>query len=72
VIRLEGRRALVEVAHRWVPTAREAWNGSLETPGGAVLSVRTHRTYGTLLKGKRWLRAARLAPSPPPERAASE
>jgi hypothetical protein len=59
VIRVEGSRALVRVPHRFVAAARAAWNGPVETAGGATLRLRTHRTYGTLVKGKRWLRARR-------------
>ena len=55
VIRVEGRRALVEVPHRLAAEAREAWTGEWARTNGTVWRLRTWKTYGTLLKGKRWL-----------------
>ena len=57
IIRLEGRRAIIRVDHLDVSAARVAWNGpnAARTPGG--LSLRTLRTYGTLRKGKAWIRS---------------
>lgn len=55
LIRTDGRRAIVEVPHLAAPAARRAWN----VPAGGVvpqpLTLRTLRTYGTLLKAKAWL-----------------
>ena len=59
VIRLEAGRALVRVDHRAAPAARAAWNGPMTGPAGEALTVRTHRTHGTLRLGKDWLRAGR-------------
>ncbi|MGI0131530.1 MAG: hypothetical protein ACREDK_00300 [Thermoplasmata archaeon] len=59
LIRAEGNRALVEVPHRAVAAARIAWTGAWTTDRGAPLATVTRRTYGTLVKGKVWLRGAR-------------
>jgi hypothetical protein len=56
LIRLEGRRALIEVDHRAALLARTAWNGPIPGPGGSPVGVSTVRTWGTLVKGKAWLR----------------
>jgi len=56
VIRVEGRRALVDVPHTWAVRARTQWNARWTAPDGTQLDVRTYRTWGTLLGGKRWLR----------------
>jgi hypothetical protein len=56
LIRLEGRRALVEVDHRVARTARDVWNAPMPGPTGAPVGISTARTWGTLLKGKAWLR----------------
>ncbi|MCI4352050.1 MAG: hypothetical protein L3K14_01490 [Thermoplasmata archaeon] len=56
VVRLEGHRALVNVPHTWALRARTEWNGRWTTPDGTDLEVRTYRTWGTLVGGKRWLR----------------
>ncbi len=62
LIRAEGDRALVEVPHRAVPLARAAWSSSWVTDRGTALRARTRRTFGTLVKGKLWLRARREEP----------
>ena len=59
VIRLEDGRALVRVEHIAATAARASWNGPLTGPAGEVLTVRTHRTHGTLRVGKLWLRRRR-------------
>jgi len=51
LIRSDGRRAVVEVRHRTVTSARAAWNVAL--PDGGRLT--TVRTWGTLVGAKRWL-----------------
>ncbi|MFZ0830244.1 MAG: hypothetical protein WCB18_04485 [Thermoplasmata archaeon] len=56
VVRVEGRRALVDVPHTWANRARAAWAGRWTAVDGTVLEVRTYRTWGTLVGGKRWLR----------------
>ena len=55
IIRWEGRRGLVRVAHYDVGRARAAWNYRGPATTGADLAIRTFRTYGTLRKGKAWL-----------------
>ena len=59
VIRWEPPRALVEIDHGWAARARTAWNASLGGPadGGAPVAIATRRTWGTLRKGKAWLRS---------------
>jgi len=57
VIRLEGRRALVRIPHTSVAAARAGWNAP--APAGALV-LRTLRSYGTLRKGKAWLRDREL------------
>jgi hypothetical protein len=52
IIRTEGSHGLVAVAHLDADRARGAWNGSSLHPAA---TVRTLRSYGTLLKGKTWL-----------------
>jgi hypothetical protein len=59
VIRVEGSRALVDVPHTWAARARAGWTGHWTTRDGAELEMRTLRTWGTLVGGKRWLRAHR-------------
>jgi hypothetical protein len=56
LVRAEARQAIAEVPHTALPLARRAWNGSLTLPSGATVAVVTLRTYGTLRKGKEWLR----------------
>jgi hypothetical protein len=56
VVRVEADRALAEVPHGLAARARAAWNGPLELPGAPALSIATRRTWGTLRKGKSWLR----------------
>jgi RNase P/RNase MRP subunit POP5 len=56
LVRWEGARGLVEVEHRLASRAREAWNATVTAPDGSVVTVATRRTWGTLRKGKVWLR----------------
>jgi hypothetical protein len=56
VIRVDGRRALVDVPHTWARRARLQWTGRWTAADGTPLEMRTHRTWGTLVGGKRWLR----------------
>jgi len=56
VVRVDGRRALVDVPHTWAVRARAEWTGRWTTADGTDLEVRTYRTWGTLVGGKRWLR----------------
>jgi RNase P/RNase MRP subunit POP5 len=63
VIRVEGHKALVEVPHRVAPTARAAWNGNWTTARGERVGATTHRTFGTLVKGKAWIRARFRVPT---------
>lgn len=56
VVRFEGERALVEIPHTLVSVARGAWNGSWTSIHGTPLVFRTYATWGTLVKGKTWLR----------------
>ncbi len=56
VIRVDGRRALVDVPHVWAGRARSLWTGHWTAPDGTRVEMRTHRTWGTLVGGKRWLR----------------
>lgn len=62
VIRVEAGRAIAEIPHLALDPARAAWNGPLELPGGTRLPIATRRTWGTLLKGKAWLRRGPSAP----------
>jgi len=55
VIRFDGNRGLVRISHRAVARARTAWN---VPPGPTGVPIRTLRSYGTLRKGKAWMRAA--------------
>jgi hypothetical protein len=54
LIRVEGRRAVVEVGHVDVARARVAWNQVVIPPQG---NLATYRTWGTLVGAKRWLRS---------------
>jgi hypothetical protein len=56
VIRVDGGRALVDVPHMWAHRARVQWTGRWTASDGTRLEMRTHRTWGTLVGGKRWLR----------------
>ncbi|MGC2034990.1 MAG: hypothetical protein WA761_06055 [Thermoplasmata archaeon] len=58
MIRWEGTKGLVEIGHTDVAVARKAWNGPVAGPFGSF-TLRTHATWGTLLKGKVWLRKGR-------------
>jgi hypothetical protein len=62
VIRTEGRFGLVAMPHTAVPQFRADWGTTIE--GGSRPQLRVLRSYGTLLKGKRWL--ARRRPSDRP------
>ena len=61
VIRVEGRRALVEVSHLSATVARHTFSGEL--PGAPLpgLALATRRTWGTLRLAKLWLRPSRPA-----------
>jgi RNase P/RNase MRP subunit POP5 len=65
VVRFDGSRGLVRLGHRNVPAARQAWNRPLD-PTGRAVPIRTLRSYGTLRKGKLWMRipASRSAGAP--------
>jgi hypothetical protein len=58
MIRWEGTRGLVRVPHTDARRARQVWNGTSRSPDGSVLTLKTGRSYGTLRKGKAWIRAA--------------
>jgi hypothetical protein len=47
----------VEVDHRVVPAARQAWNITLVAPSGRAVQLSTRRSWGTLRGAKAWLRA---------------
>ncbi|HZY69385.1 MAG TPA: hypothetical protein VFF67_00195 [Thermoplasmata archaeon] len=64
LIRVRGARALVEIGHHHSAAAREAWNASFAGPDGTSVSVTTRRTWGTLLKGKEWMKRAGNARPP--------
>jgi hypothetical protein len=66
IIRIEGRRALVRVAHLDVASARAVWNGPATDPIAPPFSLRTDRSYGTLRKGKAWLRRRERSPTSAP------
>ena len=55
IIRWQGGRGLVRVAHTDARRARDAWNYVGPGTDGQRLTLRTVRTYGTLRKGKLWL-----------------
>jgi hypothetical protein len=57
VIRVEGRRAVVEVGHQDATRARAAWNRAAPPVEGRLA---TRRTWGTLVGAKRWLKAQGL------------
>ncbi|HZY91285.1 MAG TPA: hypothetical protein VFG07_00715 [Thermoplasmata archaeon] len=59
LVRWEGHRGLVEVGHREVGLARRVWNDTVPGPGGHPVAIVTRRTWGTLRKGKLWLRESR-------------
>lgn len=56
LIRVRGARAIVEVGHRYSALARASWNASFPGPDGQPVTVATRRTWGTLVKGKSWMR----------------
>lgn len=60
LVRWEGRRGIAEVAHTVARAARSRWNARLTGPAGEAVELATVRTWGTLRKGKEWLR------TPPP------
>ncbi len=66
VIRTEGPRAVVEVEGREAAAARRAWN--VDAAGGPQGSLRTVRTWGTLVGAKEWLGRERRASRPPASR----
>ncbi|MCI4335575.1 MAG: hypothetical protein L3K17_00030 [Thermoplasmata archaeon] len=68
VIRWEERRGLVEIEHLDLDAARRAWNCEVSGLPGGPVRLTTRRTWGTLRKGKDWLRRLvppEAAPSPP-------
>ncbi|HEV2316473.1 MAG TPA: hypothetical protein VGV89_02730 [Thermoplasmata archaeon] len=65
VIRVAGPRAIVEVPHTALLTARTAWNGQLGGTSGGSVGVTTRRTWGTLVKAKAWLRSRPPTPRDP-------
>jgi hypothetical protein len=54
MIRREGPRAILRIGHEDLALARDRWNGPATLDGHSVI-LRTTRTWGTLLKGKRWI-----------------
>ncbi len=58
LVRFAGPRALVRITNRTMGAARAAWNASLPGPMGRPVAVATRRTFGTLRKGKMWLRGS--------------
>ena len=65
VVRAEGPRAVVEVEARDLPAARSAWNLTLGPSAGVTL--RTWRSWGTLLGAKAWLAEGRGTPTRRPD-----
>jgi hypothetical protein len=61
LVRSDGRRAIVEVGHLHVRTARTAWTVAGRT--GPDLRLATRRTWGTLVGAKAWLRSMRPRPT---------
>jgi len=57
LVRSEGRRAIAEVDHLSARRAREAWAAPPPDPNEPTL--RPHRTWGTLVGAKEWLRGRR-------------
>ncbi len=55
IVRIQGRRAIVEVPHWAAAAARRAWNPAPDRRPTDALGIGTVRTYGTLLKAKAWL-----------------
>ncbi|HEV2230616.1 MAG TPA: hypothetical protein VGS18_00305 [Thermoplasmata archaeon] len=53
VIRVEGDRAIVAVAHVDLARARRAWNTTLDE--AARSRINTRRTWGTLVDAKAWI-----------------
>jgi hypothetical protein len=66
IVRFQHDRAIVEVGHRTVPAAREAWNATVEGPDGRSYSLRTVRSWGTLVGAKAWLQGEVREPPTPP------
>jgi hypothetical protein len=64
VIRIEARRAIVEIDHRVTPAARGAWNGAVTSPAGEPWQLTTQQTWGTLVGAKAWLRQPSRPRSP--------
>ncbi|MCI4368061.1 MAG: hypothetical protein L3K09_00645 [Thermoplasmata archaeon] len=56
IIRGQGRRLLVEVDQFVASRARLIWNASVKGPRDGTMRLSTSRTWGTLRKGKLWLR----------------
>ena len=61
LVRFEGGRAVVKVAARDAQAARKAWDGA-GVAGDPALTLRTARTWGTLVGAKAWLAARRRSP----------
>jgi RNase P/RNase MRP subunit POP5 len=59
VLRAQGIRAIVEVEHADAARARAAWNATLRPPGTLPITVRTHRTWGTVRGGRAWVKGTR-------------
>ena len=66
LIRAEGRRAVVEVAHVQASAARGAWNAL--GPEIWDLKLATRRTFGTLVLAKVWLRGRKTGRTGRPAR----
>ncbi len=65
LVRFQHDRAIVEVGHLAVPAARAAWNATVEGPDGRTYSLRTVRSWGTLVGAKAWLQGEAQAPPAP-------
>ncbi len=61
VVRSDARRAIVAVDQHTMVLARARWNAASDPAG--QWSIRTERTWGTLVGAKTWIRRR---PSPPP------
>lgn len=53
VLRVQGRRAVVQIDQLHTGAARQAWNGP--TPNVPGLRLMTRRTWGTLVGAKAWI-----------------
>ncbi len=67
IVRFHHDRAIVEVGNLAVVSARAAWNASIKGPDGQSYSLRTVRSWGTLVGAKAWLKQdLRRPPRPSP------